>query len=126
MKTYPFKEEDGRLIAFEVDNIDIWLRRITTLLSKLEDVTEIQKKKASLGSSEIHIEFKYNNTDFVVWEMYGDNNRYWIGPKDDKEPGIDITEVESVFRQFNQSVTPKVVMWIILGAVLCQIFWGVI
>ena len=58
--------------------------------------------------------------------MYGGNNRYWIGPKDDKSPGIDITEIESVFRQFKQSVIPKAVMWVILGAIFYQIFWEMI
>ena len=131
MKTFPIKKKDGRLISFEIDNSDIWPQKIIKILSALKGVTNIQKKKLfqrldETYSDTIHFKFRYKNTEFIVWEPYGDNSRYWIGPKDDKSQDIDITEIESAFQQINQAVTPRVVMWIILGAVLCELFWKVV
>lgn len=125
MKTYPFfKDNNGHPFAFEIDNMDVWYRGITNLLGKIEGVTAIQiKKKFFSGSDDVRVEFKYNDIGFVVWEPYGDSSRYWIGPENDKDIGIDITGIESSFRQLNPSVTPKVVMWIIFGIVLLLMFW---
>ena len=121
MKTYPIKDDNGRHLAFEIDNMDVWMRRITTLLSEVEGVTEIRKKWFFRGASEIHVDFKYNDTDFVVWEPYGDSSRYRICPKDDKGIGMDVTGIELVFQRFNQPVTPNVMIWTGFLAILLMI-----
>ena len=59
------------------------------------------KKRRLFGKSEdIHIWFKYFNYECFVIEPFGDNSRYWIGPKNPEER-FDISNVEIAFKQYH-------------------------
>ena len=83
MKTYPLIDEKkgDRPFAFEIENAYVGTGTIARLLAEVDGVTDVRARKLFRGSSEIHVEFKYLNHDYIVWEPYGDNSRYWIGPK---------------------------------------------
>ncbi len=36
------------------------------------------------SGNEIHTEFTFDGAKFVVWEPFGDNSRFWIGPSDEE------------------------------------------
>jgi hypothetical protein len=36
----------------------------------------------------------YRGREHIVWEPYGDNSRWWIGPEDESAPLIPLDEVE--------------------------------
>jgi hypothetical protein len=102
METYPiFKEEkDNRPYAFEVENAYVRPVTIARLLKAIDGVSNVRARGIFHGSSEIHIEFRYLDQDYMVWEPYGDNSRYWIGPKDAVEDMKDISQIESVFKKY--------------------------
>jgi hypothetical protein len=77
MKTYPIWREDGNLRAVEVTSAWLTYRPRNRLLRSVADVTEV--KREWFGDDRII--FKHHGEPFVVWEAYGDSNRFWIGPK---------------------------------------------
>jgi hypothetical protein len=101
METYWVLAEDkARSSAFEVENAYISVATIVQLLQQVEGVNEVQPRKKLSESSDVHVEFKYLGQPYIVWEPYGDNSRYWIGPKDGVEAGGDSTEIEQAFKRY--------------------------
>jgi hypothetical protein len=101
MKTYPLYSKDGHSFAFEIDNAYITSRKIKAVLSQIDGVSDIRMRKPFSSPGDIHVEFRYLGTDFVVWEPYGDNSRYWIGPKDKEYASIEIAHIENAFILYN-------------------------
>ena len=100
METYPLidKTKNNYQIAFEIENAYIGVGTIVRLLAGIIGITDIRKRKPFIGSSEIHVEFKYLNRDYIVWEPYGDSSRYWIGPKNPDECTDDIGIIDNTFK----------------------------
>ncbi len=101
METYPLIDEKkgDRPFAFEIENIYAGSRTIARLLTEVDGVTDVHLKKRFGSSDDIRVEFKYRNHDYVVLEPYGDNSRYWIGPKNPAESAGDISDVENIFKR---------------------------
>ena len=101
MKTYPILSKDGsRTFAFEVDNIYIAPAAAAHLLAEVDGVTDVALRKMFSKSSDIHVEFKFLGQPYIVWEPYGDNSRYWIGPNEEVSDVRDITAVEAAFKRY--------------------------
>ncbi len=49
----------------------------------------------------------------IVLEPYGDNSRYWIGPKEPAENALDVGDIENAFKAYRPPLHRK-----ILGDVL--------
>lgn len=98
MKTYSVKNQAGMEADFEIENAYISPKSIAALLGKTPQITNIQAK--NLSHPEYRVEFKYCGIDCVVWEPFGDNSRYWIGPKD-KDSKIDISEIREIFDKYS-------------------------
>ena len=109
METYPVEDNDGLQLGFEIDLVYIGPRKIEQLLSTVDGVTNIQRRKLFAPDKEIHVEFDYLGEKFVVWEPYGDSSRYWIYPKE-KQPvkKIDISELEAVFMRYKPPIIVKI------------------
>ncbi|MCY1562005.1 hypothetical protein D9M68_993370 [compost metagenome] len=43
----------------------------------------------------------------MVWEPFGDNSRYWIGPQE-AERDVDFATVEMAFKQYRPALLRKV------------------
>ncbi len=87
------------MIGFEIDNTFILISTIIKLLQKNLDIKNIQKQNF-FDSSEIRIRFVYKNKHYIVWEPFGDNSRYWIGPSEEeigKSNNSNIKEIENIF-----------------------------
>jgi hypothetical protein len=61
-------------------------------------------------SRDIHVEFKYMGQAYIVWEPFGDNSRYWIGPADmvagtedvpDIQSPSDLVRLEDAFKRYH-------------------------
>jgi hypothetical protein len=102
MKTYPVLTEKGQeTSAFEVDCIYIGLSSIVRLLVETENVTDVRTRRVFAESSDIHVEFKYFGQPYMVWEPFGDNSRYWIGPKESELTASHAaTDLENAFKQY--------------------------
>src|SRR6187549_2684656 len=102
METYPIidKVKSDSPFAFEIENAYVDPGTIAGLLQAANGVTDVQARKLFGKSNDIHIEFKYLNRDYVVLEPYGDNSRYWIGPKNPEDRVGDIANLENVLKQY--------------------------
>ena len=105
MKTFPMTAKGSdRRIAFEIANVFISLAKITRLLEGIDGVTDVQQRRMFSESSDIHIEFKYRGQPYVVWEPFGDNSRYWIGPKHIADDVYEIDQVEDAFKSYRSTI----------------------
>lgn len=102
MKTYPAKTSpDGRPVAFEVENAYIGSAAVARLLQTAEGASEVKRRRIFSGDGDVHVRFKYRGHPCIVWEPYGDNSRYWIGPEDVENFSGDIRSVEQVFSNYS-------------------------
>lgn len=84
MEVYPITREDGKASpAFEIENLYIGTTAITRILKGVNGVTEIEIPRIFTRNDGVHVDFKFRGHPYIVWEPYGDNSRYWIGPKED-------------------------------------------
>ena len=96
MKTYTIKRENGSLHAFEIGNTWISMNAIRKILSSVPGVMSLEKQ----FHSETRLEFIYNNEPWVVWEPWGDNSRYWIGPKNSENHSFDVQPINNAFVKY--------------------------
>jgi len=103
MKTYPLKDKNDSQIGFEAESVYISVRKILKLLSTTNKISNIKSRRLFDFSNENHIEFDYAGNTFVVMEPFGDNSRYWIGPKDKPNKKVDLSELETIFERHKPS-----------------------
>lgn len=102
MQTYPAKTApDGRLLAFEVENAYIGPTAIARLLEQVADVSDVKRRHLFSGDSDVHVRFKYHGQPCIVWEPYGDNSRYWIGPENVEAFTEGLRAVELAFESYS-------------------------
>ena len=103
MRTYPLRNKQGQVCAFEIERLLVGSRMLSKLLRSSPDVTEIKVRRLFQRPLDIHAEFRFKGQPFIVWEPYGDNSRYWIGPKDcSVAESIDLSSVEHVFKSYSR------------------------
>ena len=96
MKTYPHVRDDGSIAYFEISNSFPWsLRFMRRVLESAKGTTDFKRIRVN----DNRFSFSLNGRPCVVWEPWGDNSRYWIGPVV-KEPPIDMRAVYDVFVRF--------------------------
>lgn len=104
MKTYPkIDKKSGLTFAFGIENIYINISTAARVLAHVDGVTEVRVRRPFSKWEEIHIWFKYLSHDCVVWEPFGDNSRYLIGPMNPEEATLDVSRVENAFKQYRPS-----------------------
>lgn len=100
MKTYPIFRNNGSLHGFEIDNFWISFENLTKILRSVEGVTDIK----TIDYSDDRMTFLFNGELCVVHEPFGDNSRYWIGPRDAANSILDITPFHSAIQAYNLPV----------------------
>lgn len=92
MRTFPITDNAGNVVAFEVPAQFLgW--RLARRLRDIAGVSDVRPRKWWVGSPDVHIRFRYRDREYIVWEPYGDNSRWWIGP-DENAPHIPLDELE--------------------------------
>jgi hypothetical protein len=84
MKTYGIKDTDGTEFAFEVDNFHLSRKGLCRLVARIPGCIVTRKPSRFRWSHEDEDEFcafELEGVRFVAWEPWGDNSRYWVGPK---------------------------------------------
>lgn len=110
MKTYPIRTDGaGVLFAFEVDSVYLGLESMTRILSSIDGVMSVQRRRLFQGTSDTHIEFSYMGCAHMVWEPFGDSSRYWIGPRDPDKCSVDIGRIEEHFRHYQPPLVRRLV-----------------
>jgi hypothetical protein len=77
MRTFPLHNGEGQVFAFEVENIVVSVRELARLV-KRHLGAKITFGPKSLG--EVPLRFVHAGVEFEVWEPFGDNSRFWVGP----------------------------------------------
>ena len=89
MRVYELHRDDGYFLAFEIENVYVRPRKIGEILSAVGGVTDVRVRRSSRESRDVHVTLKYLGAEYIVWEPFGDNSRYWIGPeKEVNRPGF--------------------------------------
>jgi hypothetical protein len=98
MKTFPARTSaNGRLIAFEVENAYISPATVARLLQQVEGVSHVERRRAFARASDVHVRFALQGHPCIVWEPYGDNSRYWIGPESPETFSKDLGNIQRIF-----------------------------
>lgn len=87
-------------IAFEIENAYAGLRVIARLLGQVNGVSDVRVRGLFSKWEDVRVWFKYMGHEYVVLEPFGDNSRYWIGPKDDSGNALDIGDIENAFKDY--------------------------
>ena len=95
VKTYPIKRPDGSLLAFEITSAWVTFRSMFRILRSVEGVTNVRRK----WFNEDHATFLYLGEPCIIWEPWGDSDRYWVGPKEAATSKLEITPVHTAFQQ---------------------------
>lgn len=102
MQTYPAKlSPDGRLIAFEIENAYIGPTAVARLLGQVSSVTDVKRRRLFSGGGDVHVRFKHRGQSCIVWEPYGDNSRYWVGPEDPDAYAASLQDVAQIFDAYS-------------------------
>ena len=81
MKTYDLHDQSGQVFAFEVSNLLLSRRRACDVVRAIPGATIISEAPFRLfGGKDVFCEFVLDGQDFQIWEPFGDNSRYWVGP----------------------------------------------
>lgn len=99
MRTHRLDRADGRVFAFEIENADIRPGTLADLLATVGQVSNIQLPDTCSASNDTRLEFKFRGEDYVVWDPYGDRNRYWVIRKR-RGQALDISALEKVFMEY--------------------------
>jgi hypothetical protein len=96
METYPIRRPDGSLHAFEISNTFIWMGTIRRILSSVDGVSSIRRQLRS----DDRLTFIFNGDPWIVHEPWGDNSRYWIGPRDAANHSLVVEPVHDAFVRY--------------------------
>jgi len=100
MKTYPLKNKEGQLHAFEIDNVRIGRSGVVRIVEGIHGVKLIKKPKfLSWLREEEFCQFMVGSHLFTVEEPFGDNSRYLVGAK----PAGWCPQLEVVEEAFNKA-----------------------
>ena len=108
MQTFLIGHEGLPPFAFEIENIYASRRAIARILREIDGVTEVRVRGHFGSQDDIRIAFKYQNSDYQVWEPYGDSSRYWIGPQNPESDSPDIRAIESRFKEYHPPLHRKI------------------
>jgi len=87
VKTFDLTDDEHRVFAFEVGNTLLTRRKVCKIVSDIDGVTVLREPKVfrlSQEDDETFCEFEVDGVTFEACEPFGDNSRYWIGPKNGK------------------------------------------
>jgi hypothetical protein len=98
MRTYPLRNDDGLMFAFEIEHIGV--RRVAEVLRRIEGVADVRPRTLFARPPDVRIRFTYRGTDCMVWEPFGDNSRLWIGPYEDRVRNVSMDEIERTMAQY--------------------------
>ena len=109
MRTYDLKDEEGRVRAFEVDNIVLGRGGVAAVVGRLPGVRLIRRPRIlSWWREEEFCEFEVEGVHFVASEPFGDNSRYWIGPR----PPMFVKQTAIVRAAFAAYLSARWLVWV--------------
>ena len=94
MKTYPILRADGSMLAFEVTSGWITFRPLFKILRSVQGVTDVRRNHFN----DDRVSFLYLGEPCVVNEPWGDNSRYWVGPREAGTSLLNFSPINHAFQ----------------------------
>ena len=108
MKTYKICKESGQQIAFEFDSIYLSLNSLCSLLKGIDGVSDIRKRDSMSKSPDVHVKFKYFDSELIILEPFGDSSRYWCG-SESANSAKQVQKLEGSFKQYKPTIIRKLI-----------------
>ena len=80
MRIFDLRDADGRLYAFEVSNFLFGRRHACKVVARIAGSTLIKTSRLFRDGDDF-CEFEIGGEIYLVSEPFGENSRFWIGPK---------------------------------------------
>ncbi|MGH7953155.1 MAG: hypothetical protein ACREFE_14740 [Limisphaerales bacterium] len=82
MKIHDIKDEEGRIFAFEVNNLFFTRKGLCRFIRSIPEVKILKAPgfRSFFKGEDEFCEFEIQGHKFVAWEPWNDNSCYWIGP----------------------------------------------
>ena len=124
METYKLDTEEGTQFGFEIENFYISTFKIAKLLSGVDGITNIQRRKLfhKYDDDSYRLMFDFNDETYLIVEPFGDSSRYWIYPRNSDHLSTKIAVIEAIFREYKPPILIKIIGDVIS---LKPIFWVV-
>jgi hypothetical protein len=122
---YDIKDAEGRVVAFEVDNSWIGRRGLCRLVTKIPQSRLVRRPRVlSWFREDAFCEFEIDGVIFEASEPFGDNDRYWIGPRPTRW-APPILAVRQAFLD-KRPISPwvRTAMVVLFVALVFAILWG--
>ena len=82
MRTYDIRDASGKVFAFEVGNLLLSRRRACDVVRTIPGAIILSEARFRLFSNDdVFCQFELDGQRFKIWEPFGDNSRYWVGPE---------------------------------------------
>ena len=102
MRTFPILDSNGEVFAFEIESSYFPTSGAVARFFATCPQVEIAKiRKLFEFGNEIRTEFRVKDIQFEVWEPYGDNSRFWVGPSGENPKRV--PEIDSLIDYVNES-----------------------
>ena len=107
MRIYDIRDSEQRIFAFEVENFHLSRRLVCRIVGQIPACILIREPKESFwpfSNDDDFCEFELEGVRFIANEPWGDNGRYWIGPKaEESRPAKWSPQIECVREAFMQA-----------------------
>jgi hypothetical protein len=80
VRVHDHNAQDGSLLGFEVENAALTRSRACRIAASIPGATIVRRSRLFRDTDDF-CEFTIQDETFIIEEPYGDNSRYWIGPK---------------------------------------------
>jgi hypothetical protein len=80
---------------FEIENVYIGPSAIAECLSGVDGVKNVQCREIFSRPNDVPVSFDFMGLPFAVWQPFGDNSRYWIGPADMIADHKDVPDIQN-------------------------------
>jgi len=83
MKTYDLHDDQNRVFAFEIRNLGLGRDGVCRVVETIPGATLVRRPKKFLSwfREDTFCEFTVDGETYEVEEPFGDNSRYWVGPR---------------------------------------------
>jgi len=110
METYKLNTNEGAQFGFEIENVYISTYKIAKLLSGVDGITNIQRRKLfhKYEDDSYRLMFDFNDETYLIIEPFGDSSRYWIFQNNSDRLPSNITALEQIFRQYKPPLLIKI------------------
>jgi hypothetical protein len=82
MEIHDLRDPEGRVFAFEIENTNLGRHGACRVAQRIPGARIVRRQRRFAWSKrDDFCEFEVDGVTFVIEEPFGDNSRYWIGPK---------------------------------------------